>query len=70
MVMKSPYEARGLEKRYIVTATPQPPAMRSTVAIMADWVLIEMIASTAKPTLSANTSLTTPNTVKPLSVAR
>ena len=46
------------------------PATRSRPAIVADEVMTEPIASAASTMLSANTSLTTRDTEKPLSVAR
>ena len=64
------YAVRGFENRYIVSATPRPPTIVSMTSIPADRVRVEAIASTARPTLSANTSLTTRNTENPLSVAR
>jgi len=68
--MRRLYAGRGFENRYIVSATPMPPMIVTMTSIVADCVLAEAIASTARPTLSANTSLTTRSTVKPLSVAR
>jgi hypothetical protein len=64
------YAGRVFENRNIVSATPRPPVIISMTSIPADWVRVEAIASTARPTLSANTSLTTRNTENPLSVAR
>lgn len=64
------YEGRRRENRYIVDATAKPPMIMNTTSIAADCVSVDAIANTARPTLSANTSLTTRNTVKPLSVAR
>jgi hypothetical protein len=59
--MKAFYAVRGFENRYIVRATSRTPTIVSMTSILAD---------TTWPTLSANTSLTTRNTEKPLSVAR
>jgi hypothetical protein len=64
------YWNRRRENRYITMAVPKPPAMRNKVPAAADRAITDPIASAARTTLSANTSLTTPNTVKPLSVAR
>ena len=47
-----------------------PPMTRSRTAIVIDEVIAEPIASAASTMLSANTSLTTRHTEKPLSVAR
>ncbi len=61
---------RRRENRYMTSAVAKPPAIRNKIRTMADCVMMDPNASTARVTLSANTSLTTRNTVKPLSVAR
>ena len=47
-----------------------PPTTRSRTEIVVDEVIAEPIASAASTMLSRNTSLTTRDTEKPLSVAR
>ena len=74
-------EDRRMKARSLRGARPRKPVHRqrhaeaaddhgSTTSTAADCVLVDAIASTARPTLSANTSLTTRNTENPLSVAR
>ena len=61
---------RRRENRYMTSAVAKPPAIRNKIRIMADGVMIDPTANTARAMLSANTSLTTRITAKPLSVAR
>ena len=67
---ENPYDGRRLENRYIDSATPALPMISNTTLVAGDCVLVDAIANAARPILSANTSLTTRITVKPLSVAR
>ena len=61
---------RGRENLSIVSATVRLPIRSSAARIVGDEITVDVIANAARPTLSANTSPTTRNTVKPLQVAR
>jgi hypothetical protein len=46
------------------------PIARKRTFVADEWVMVDAIANAARPILSVNTSLTTRQTVNPLSVAR
>ena len=50
-------------------ATAMLPTATKRMLVADEWVMVDAIANAARPTLSAKTSLTMRNTVRPLSVA-
>ena len=61
---------RCRENRCNTKATAMLPIARKRTFVADEWVMVDAIANAARPILSVNTSLTTRQTVNPLSVAR